>query len=277
MNLNEITVEELSKLDKPNTFVIVPLASCEQHGPHLPLGTKNYLSETIAYAAANRLQKEDYSCIIAPTFPYMPCQSSSGFPGTFSLSARTYSDALFEIGNSFAKEGFNCVFFVNLSISPDALKAISVAIDDLNTIKGFRAFDPMPLWNFSKDDKLEAFFNSINVDSKNEVHGDIKETSALLSLDPGLIREDISKSLPDCTVNTKWELLKGNISFKEMGSNKGYLGSPSKSSIELGQLYIEQAVNALSESMKYVSRGNELPDLPLQIKMLLKMVDLDEM
>lgn len=99
----------------------------------------------------------------------------------------------------------------------------------------------------------------------------------MLALDPTLIREQISAALPACNVNTGWEMLKGNISFQEMGSTKGYLGSPAKANKDLGNLYLNQASYALAESMKFVSEGNELPELPLQVRMLLKMVDLDEM
>ena len=277
MNLSYLTTEELSIIDKPNTFVILPLGSVEQHGPHLPFGTKTFIAETIAYMASNRLKKEEYSCIIAPTLPYIPCSNNSGFPSYFSMSARTYSDALFDIGNSFANDGFKCLFFVNMSVSPDALKAVNTAIQDLNSLNDFMAFDPMPLWNFSNDEKIAEFLTSINLDAKNEIHADVKETSALLSLDPSLIKQKNLNTLPDCNVNKTWEMLKGNISFKEMGSINGYLGSPSKASKELGSLYLEQASIALAESMKYVSQGNELPELPLPIRMLLKMIDLDEM
>ena len=277
MNLTYLTTEELSVIDKPNTFVIIPLGSVEQHGPHLPFGTKTFLAETIAYMAANRLKKEEYSCIIAPTLPYIPCSNNTGFPSFFSMSARTYSDALFDIGNSFANDGFKCIFFVNMSVSPDALKAVTTAIQDLNAIPEFMAFDPMPLWNFSNDEKIAEFLTSINLDSKNEIHADVKETSALLALYPTLIKYKNLLDLPDCNVNKSWEMLKGNFSFKEMGSINGYLGSPSKASKEMGNLYLTQASIALAESMKYVSKGNELPELPLPIRMLLKMVDLDEM
>lgn len=278
MNLTYLTAEELSVLDKANTFVVVPLGSVEQHGPHLPFGTKSFLSEYIAFEAANKLKRQDYSCLITPTLPYMPCQNNSGFSGIFSMSARTFSDALYEIGNSFANEGFKCVFFVNMSVSPDALKAVNTAIDDLNAnIPGFRAFDPMPLWNFSHDDKIEEFLRGMNIEPKNEIHADIKETSAMLALDPSLMREQISVALPACNVNTGWEMLKGNISFQEMGATRGYLGSPSKANKDLGNIYLNQASNALAESMKFVSEGNELPELPLQVRMLLKIVDLDEM
>ena len=277
MNLTYLTSEELSVLDKPNTFVILPLGSVEQHGSHLPFGTKTFIAETIAFMAANRLKEEEYSSVIAPTLPYIPCQNNSGFQSYFSMSARTYSDALFDIGNSFANDGFKCLFFVNMSVSPDALKAVDTAIQDLNSIPDFMAFDPMPLWNFSNDEKIDEFLKAINIDPKNEIHADIKETSALMSLDPSLIRQKILDTLPDCNVNKSWEMLKGNFSFKEMGSINGYLGSPSKASKELGSLYLTQASIALAESMKYVSQGNELPELPLTIRMLLKMVDLDEM
>lgn len=277
MNLTYLTTEELSVLDKPNTFVIIPLGSVEQHGPHLPFGTKTFIAETIAYMAANRLKKEEYSCIIAPTLPYIPCSNNAGFPSFFSMSARTYSDALFDIGNSFANDGFKCIFFVNMSVSPDALKAVNTAIQDLNSIPEFMAFDPMPLWNFSNDEKIAEFLTSINLDSKNEIHADVKETSALLALDPSLIKYKNLLDLPDCNVNKSWEMLKGNFSFKEMGSVNGYLGSPARATKEMGNLYLTQASIALAESMKYVSQGNELPELPLPIRMLLKMVDLDEM
>lgn len=277
MNLTYLTSEELLALDKPNTFVIIPLGSLEQHGPHLPLGTKTFISETISFMAANRLKDEEYSCIIAPTVPFMPCQNNLGFSSYFSMSARTYSDALYDIGISFANEGFKCLFFVNMSLSLDALKAVSTAIQDLNQRQNFMAFDPMPLWNFSNDEKIDSFLSSINIDSKNEIHASVKETSALLSLDPSLVRSNIFRELPDCNVNKSWEMLKGNYTFKEMGSTKGYLGAPSKSSSLFGKLYLEQASIALAESMKFVSQGNELPELPLPIRMLLKMVDLDEM
>ncbi len=277
MNLTYLTSEELNKIDKPNTFVIVPLGSVEQHGPHLPFGTKTFIAETIAFMAANKLKSEEYSCIIAPTVSFMPCQNNVGFPSYFSMSARTYSDALYDIGSSFANDGFKCLFFVNMSVSLDALKAVSSAIEDLNQIKGFMAFDPMSLWHFSDDEKIDDYLKNLNIDSKNEIHGDIKETSALLSLDQTLVKSQIYKTLPDCKVNKSWEMLKGNYSIKEMGSKTGYLGSPSKATKLFGSLYLEEASVALSESMKFVSEGNELPELPLTIRMLLKMINLDDL
>ena len=207
----------------------------------------------------------------------MPCQNNAGFNSYYCMSARTYSDALFDIANSFANDGFKCLFFVNMSLSLEALKAVDIAIQDLNSRPNFMAFDPMALWNFSNDEKIDEYLSNLNIEAKNEIHGDIKETSALLAVDATLIKENLYKELPDSKVNKSWEMLKGNYSFKEMGSQNGYLGSPAKSSEAFGKLYLEQASIALAESMKFVSLGNELPDLPIAIRMLMKMIDIDEM
>lgn len=277
MNITELTAADIAALDKEKTVVLVPVGSVEQHGPHLPLGTKCFLSEAVAYEAESLLKKEGIIALIAPVFPYMPCQSSFGFPGCFSIGARTFSDALYEIGYSFKREGFAFVYYVNLSISPDALKAVSVAIEDLNTLNDFRAYDPMPLWNFSPNEKIEELLKQTGLEPSHELHADIKETSALLALDPSLVQTSLLAQLPRCHVNPSWEVLKGNFSYQEMGSESGYLGSPDAATPEIGQIFLREAGFALSEAVKFTLEGNELPELPLQIRMLLKMVDLDEM
>lgn len=175
-----------------------------------------------------------------------------------------------------SRDGFKNIAFVNLSISPDALKAVSVAVDDLNTLRDFRAIDPMPLWTFSRNEALDTAINNLGLEPGNEVHADVKETSALLHLAPELVNEELAR-LPSCSVNPAWEVLKGNFSFQEMGSRDGYLGTPSLANLELGKLYVAEAAYALAESIKFAAEGNAMPELPLQIRMLLKMVDLDEM
>ena len=277
MNLNEYTSNELSVVDRENTVIFIPLGSVEQHGPHLPLGTKGFVAETIAYKAGAMLKRNGINCLIAPTFPFMPCHVSYGFQGNFSIGARTFSDAIYEIGQGFHKDGFKWIYYVNLSISPDALKAVTVAIEDLNTLNGFKAFDPMPLWNFSPNDAINQELKNLGLEPSNEIHADVKDTSILLDIDETLVKKEMLADLPSYKVNSSWEILKGNFSFLEMGAENGYLGTPSLSNKLLGSLITEEAAFGLSEAVKFTLDGNELPELPMQIRMLLKMVDLDEM
>lgn len=277
MNLLDFTATEIQTIDKERCAIIVPLGSIEQHGPHLPVGTKCFLAEAVAFDAATRLRNEGFPALLAPTFPFMPCQSSCGFPSNYSIGARTFSDALYEIGSSFSRDGFKFVYFVNLSISPDALKAVQVAISDLNTLRDFKAFDPMPLWNFSNNERIENALKQLGLEPANEIHADVKETSAICTLLPDVVQKEFISELKPCTVNSTWEILKGNFSYQEMGSELGYLGSPASHNEELGKIFLDEAGFALAESVKFTQSGNLLPELPLQIRMLLKMVDLDEM
>ena len=40
---DELTWEEVEKLDKEKCCVLLPLSSIEQHGKHLPVGTDDYI------------------------------------------------------------------------------------------------------------------------------------------------------------------------------------------------------------------------------------------
>lgn len=54
----------------------------------------------------------------------------------------------------------------------------------------------------------------------------------------------------------------------------GYLVRQHSPPPELGKLFIDEAAFALAESIKFAADGNPMPELPIQIRMLLKMVDL---
>ena len=52
MQWAELKADEISALDKDNSIVIVPVASLEHHGPHLPTGVDIVLTTEIARRAA---------------------------------------------------------------------------------------------------------------------------------------------------------------------------------------------------------------------------------
>ncbi len=49
IKLGDSTWEEIHKLDKQNTVIIIPTGSIEQHGPHLPLKTDSFIISEIAF------------------------------------------------------------------------------------------------------------------------------------------------------------------------------------------------------------------------------------
>lgn len=86
-------------------------------------------------------------------------------------------------------------------------------VEDLNTLREFRAIDPIPLWTFSHNERsLMLPRRDIGLEPASELHADvIKETSALMHIAPELLRDQIARQLSACCANLAWEVLKGNF------------------------------------------------------------------
>ena len=50
----ELTAEDLRAKAAANAIVVLPVASVEQHGPHLPVGVDSILCEGVCKAGAER-------------------------------------------------------------------------------------------------------------------------------------------------------------------------------------------------------------------------------
>jgi creatinine amidohydrolase len=276
MNLSTLTALEIQRFDRSRTIVLIPIGSAEQHGPHLPLGAKSCIAEAFAYEITRTLKKSGYFTLVGPTVPFAPCQASFGFPSNFSISARVFSDYLYEIGLSFQREGFKWVFFVHFSHSLDSLKAIQQSVDDLNQLQGFKALDPFPAWIFGKKPLTHEFLRGLGLNPEKEIHADVKDTSLLLYLDEDMVQKTIQKSLAACPASLQWETLKGNFSYKHMGSTEGFIGSPASADPELGKVILEEGGECVGEWIRDSISGKAPPTLPLAQRMILKLIDLDD-
>lgn len=102
---------ELRRL-APDTTVVVPIGSTEQHGPHLPVCTD---SEMLTYLALRAVDAaaEFVPVLVTPTLPFGLAQHHLSFGGTISFSAKVYLDVLSEIGTSLVSDGFQRIVFLN--------------------------------------------------------------------------------------------------------------------------------------------------------------------
>jgi creatinine amidohydrolase len=76
-------------------LLVVPLGSCEQHGPHLPLT----VDADVATAVGSRLADVP-GVVVAPTLPYGASGEHEDFPGTLSIGTPALVTALVELGRS---------------------------------------------------------------------------------------------------------------------------------------------------------------------------------
>ena len=105
---NNIATNTWSQVASRQSIVLLlPLGSCEQHGPHLPLDTDTQIAQYLCAQAA----LQDNRILIAPSLTISASGEHAGFPGTLSIGTEALTQVLVEIVRS--ADWCNGVVFVN--------------------------------------------------------------------------------------------------------------------------------------------------------------------
>ena len=108
----ELTYPDIQAYLKRSDLILIPMASTEQHGPHLPLSTDT----TTAYEVSKRAA-EQANVLYTPTVwtGYSPqhMRGPGQGMGTITIRAETLNNLLYDIARSLIHHGFNKLIFVN--------------------------------------------------------------------------------------------------------------------------------------------------------------------
>ncbi len=108
--LDHMTWPEVEEALKTIKVALLPIGSCEQHGPHLELRTDAVRAYEIARRLTSQLHPET---IICPTINYGQSQHHLGFPGTLSLKPRTLMAVVEDILTSLLHHGIRKFLIIN--------------------------------------------------------------------------------------------------------------------------------------------------------------------
>jgi creatinine amidohydrolase/Fe(II)-dependent formamide hydrolase-like protein len=108
----ELTAEDLRAKAASDAIVVLPVASMEQHGPHLPVGVDTILCEGVCKAGAEKVAT-DLPVVVAPTLWCGMAEHHMAFGGTFTFDIPTYRAVLLAFLNSIDRHGFKRVLIVN--------------------------------------------------------------------------------------------------------------------------------------------------------------------
>ncbi len=109
---NRSPAETLRSLAARGTIILLPVASTEQHGPHLPTGVDDMLVTEVCRRTA-RLLAPDTPAVVAPTVWCGLADHHLAFGGIFSLTLPTYHALLRDLCRSILRAGFRTIVLVN--------------------------------------------------------------------------------------------------------------------------------------------------------------------
>jgi creatinine amidohydrolase len=168
MKLEEFTWKEVAERLKAERRLIVPIGTCEQHGPHLPLNTDTLVTEKIADYLS-----EKTGILVAPALPYgvnLPCDRV--YAGTCSSTKELLRDFVRSILDWWKAQGFEWFFLLSAHGDPHHIEALET-IDPTSV-------NVLELYDFDMTAVLEK--------QQGPKHACEAETSVMLHLYPEKVR-----------------------------------------------------------------------------------------
>jgi creatinine amidohydrolase len=184
-NLADLAPPDIQAYLAEKDLVMIPIASMEQHGPHLPLATDTIQAEEVTRRAAARAQVLYTPCV---WFGYSP-QHMYGVgagTGTITVRSQVLLEVWYDVARSLIYHGFSRLVFVNNHGSNMKI------IDPL--LRRIR-YDTGAFVGISKlyGERYTGLLDGLMENPPEETpgwHSSELETSQVLAYDQGLVRMD---------------------------------------------------------------------------------------
>jgi len=242
---NPIFLEEMNWPDvqeslKRTKLILVPTGSIEQHGPHLPLYSDVVAPLEVCVLVANQL-----GTIIAPSVRPGVSPHHLPFPGTISLSSRTFIAVLEDYARSLASHGFSPIVFVNGHGGNSASMAIATA-ESRNELSPTKVLG-VNWWEFIPRQLGKG------LSFEDGFHAHAQETSWTFYLRPDQVKiERAVREMPKAspTIQLSESFYSSTYrNFKDITSS-GILGDATKADKEWGRKMIEGAAKNLAQAIQ---------------------------
>jgi creatinine amidohydrolase len=105
-----LTWPEVRRVASEERVALIPVATLEDHGLHLPIDTDLRLTAEICRRAAEAAAED---VVLLPSVPHGYSPHHMDFPGPITIAWDTFTRYLVDIGSSLARHGFTRLLYVN--------------------------------------------------------------------------------------------------------------------------------------------------------------------
>ena len=173
--LKELRPAEVAALLTRDPRLIVPIGTCEQHGPHMPLGCDTFIVERLA----DDLSAE-FNVLRAPTLEYgVNVDTEKTFAGNASLRRKTLHRTLNDLIDTWEATGVREFILLTAHEHDPHLEALSTVVTSGARVRVVDIF--------------EVDFSDLLEGQSEPMHGDEVDTSIMLFLAPELVALEVAE------------------------------------------------------------------------------------
>jgi creatinine amidohydrolase len=240
----KLRADQLREKARDDAMVILPVASLEQHGPHLPVEVDSMLGETVAIRAARKVAERGQEAVVLPVLWTGLSEHHMSFGGTVTLDFPTFASVIKGVCRSVLRHGFKRIVLLNAhGGNENALRTIT---DELTPELG------VPIVQFTYWYAAAAAIAEILETQTILMHACEAETSMMLAVRPELVAIDrVGLAKANSTPDVANVVGAGVYRWRTIGarSSSGVIGNPEAATAAKGERLFEAISAALAEKL----------------------------
>lgn len=226
-------------LTETRRLVILPIGSCEQHGPYLPIDTDLRIAQLLAEKLVNTFSSSD--TLLLPAIPFSCSWEHKGL-GTIAMNISTMAAALHDIARSLKTWEMSVLLvLLNWHGGNSVLGSLATEItasEDIPTAAIHTIGEAGKIWNESHSTQTL------------DIHAGAIETSIIQAYWPELIHDSIPETA-HCEPNIRPTLTQAAMQALSIHAitKEGIWGAPEKANSGQAKALVETLVKTIHEEI----------------------------
>ena len=240
----KLRADELRERARQDAIVVLPVASIEQHGPHLPVEVDSMLGEEVAARTAAKVAAKGEHILVLPVLWTGLSEHHMSFGGTITLDNAAFGAVVEGVVRSILRHGFRRIVLLNAhGGNENALRHIT---DDLTPKLG------VPIVQFTYWYAAAVPIAKILETQGGLSHACEAETSMMMAVRPELVATDRIPLAKANTTPSVDDIVGGGVyRWRSVGSrsSSGVIGNPEAASAEKGERLFDAISTALANKL----------------------------